>query len=138
MYSRQGRVVFVEHLSPVLEDVKDGVTVPVWVVVFLFARLLQPSLFFLNFRLSHERFRHVFRQGLSDVDPESGDTSVSPEPQGGEEVIPNFLVVPVEIGLRGVEHVEVELTVPDWLPDRATKEALPVVGWFGLVRSFTY
>ena len=53
---------------------------------------------------------------MCDIDSESFDTLVCPESEGFDEVVPYFLVIPVEVGLRGIEQVEIPLTVSHGLP----------------------
>jgi hypothetical protein len=53
---------------------------------------------------------------MSYIDSESLDTPVGPEFEGLDEIIPDFLVVPIEIWLRGIEEVEVKLTISYWFP----------------------
>jgi hypothetical protein len=42
---------------------------------------------------------------MGDINSESLDSLVGPESEGGDEIVSDFLVVPVEIGLRSVEKV---------------------------------
>jgi hypothetical protein len=53
---------------------------------------------------------------MSDIDSESFNALVSPEFEGFEEIVPDFLVIPVEIGLRSIEEMEIPLTVSHWFP----------------------
>jgi hypothetical protein len=62
------------------------------------------------------------------VDTEAVDSSVGPEAQGGAEVGPDLLVVPVEVGLFGREEVQVPLPVRDLLPRAAAEDRRPVGG----------
>jgi len=42
---------------------------------------------------------------MSYIDSESLDAPVGPELEGLDEIVPDFLVVPVEVWLRSVEEV---------------------------------
>ena len=53
---------------------------------------------------------------MCDIDSESFDTLVCPESKGFDEIIPYFLVIPVEVGLGSIEKVEVPLTVSYGFP----------------------
>jgi len=53
---------------------------------------------------------------MSYIDSESFNTLVGPEFEGFNEIVPDFLVVPVEIGLRSIEEMEVPLSIPYWFP----------------------
>src|SRR4051794_20423836 len=71
------------------------------------------------------------QQPVGDIDAETIDIAIEPEAQDVEELRTNLLVVPVEIGLPGVEQVEVPLTVrfAHSRPRRAAEFRLPVVRW---------
>jgi len=68
------------------------------------------------------RLRHVLAQSVSNVDPESVDTVVSPKAYGLPEVLTNLLVLPIKIRLFGRETVEVPLAVADWRPGRPAEK----------------
>jgi len=53
---------------------------------------------------------------MCDIDSESFNTLVCPESEGFDEIVPDFLVIPVEVGLRGIKEVEIPLTVSYGLP----------------------
>jgi hypothetical protein len=57
----------------------------------------------LHLHLTRERCRHILDTSMGDIDSESLDTLVCPESQSLDEIVSNFLVVPVEIGLRSIE-----------------------------------
>jgi hypothetical protein len=63
---------------------------------------------------------------MGDINSESLDSLVGPESKGSDEIIPDFLVVPVEIGLRSVEKVKVELTISYRFPGGTTEKTVPV------------
>jgi hypothetical protein len=65
---------------------------------------------------------------MSHINSESLDTPVGPEFEGLDEIVPDFLVVPIEVWLRGVEEVEVKLTISYWFPGGTTEDTDPV-GW---------
>ena len=72
-------------------------------------------------------------EAVGDVDPEAVDAPVEPEPQDGLELRPDLRVVPVEVGLLGVEQVQVPLAgravgLGDAGPGRAAEDRVPVVG----------
>jgi hypothetical protein len=58
---------------------------------------------------------------MGDINSESLDSLVGPESEGGDEIVSDFLVVPVEIGLRSVEKVEVPLSVSYGFPSGSTE-----------------
>jgi hypothetical protein len=65
---------------------------------------------------------------MSHINSESLDTPVGPEFEGLDEIVPDFLVVPVEVWLRSIEEVEVILTISYWFPGGTTEDTDPV-GW---------
>ena len=74
----------------------------------------------------------LLEQAVGDVDPESVDSAVEPEAQDVLEHVADLAVAPVEVGLGGVEEVEVPLTggavrLGDARPGRPTEDGLPVV-----------
>ena len=66
---------------------------------------------------------------MGDVHPEPVHPAVGPEPQRLVELGDDLGMVPVEVGLGDVEHVQVPLAVVNLLPCRAAKGACPVGGW---------
>jgi len=117
------------------------VSVPQWVITDSAFSLLKLHSQPLELRRRSEGLRHVFHAAHRDIDSETGDTTVTPESKGLEEVFENGRVIPVKVGLGRVEQVEVELArgsigVGGELgPSSTAKKALPVVGRFGLVRT---
>lgn len=75
---------------------------------------------------------------MGDIYPESGDTSVCPESQGSEEVFSDVGVIPVQVGLRRVEDVQVVLAVAYRSPGRVAKLSNPVCGRLVLVGADTW
>ena len=75
---------------------------------------------------------------MSDVHPEPRYTPIGPEPKGSKEIGPDFGMVPVEVGLGGVEHVQIELTVAYGFPSAAGENTLPVCWGLGLVWTETW
>jgi len=73
-----------------------------------------------------ERLGQVLGQAVRHVYAEPVDPAVGPEPQGGQEVIPDLAVRPVEVGLLGGEQVQVPLPVRDAGPGRAAEHGGPV------------
>ena len=72
-------------------------------------------------------------QAVRDVDPEAVDAPVAPEAQDGEELLAHLRQLPVQVGLGGVEDVEVPLArravgLGDARPAAATEHGGPVVG----------
>ena len=70
---------------------------------------------------------------VRDIHPEAIDTAVEPETQDAEELLMNPRVLPVEVGLRDIEDVEVPLAgcaigIGGALPHRPTEDGFPVVG----------
>src|SRR3954451_10075234 len=51
---------------------------------------------------------------------------IGPEPQGRQEVVSDFPVVPVQVRLLTREDVEIPLPIPHRLPGRATENTPPV------------
>jgi hypothetical protein len=64
---------------------------------------------------------HVLGQAVRDVDAEPVDTTVRPEPQRGEEVVPDLPVLPVQVRLLGGEQVQVPLPVRHLGPSRTAE-----------------
>ena len=79
----------------------------------------------------------LLHQPVRDVDPEAVDAAVEPEAQDVDEHVADLGVAPVEVGLRGVEEVQVPLAVRDARPRVATEDRRPVVRRLGAVRSAT-
>ena len=82
-------------------------------------------------RLWWEILRKVLAQSVRDVDAESVDATVGPEPQGFHEVCANLWIVPVEVWLFLGEQVQVPLAgraigIWDALPRRPAEDRLPV------------
>src|SRR5690606_33986453 len=75
-----------------------------------------------------QRLGEVLGEAVGDVHPEAVHAAVGPEPQGLAEVLPDFGVVPVEVGLFRREQVQVPLAVLDSGPGRAAAVGLPVGG----------
>lgn len=73
--------------------------------------------------------RQPFRldQRVGNVDPESVDTAIEPEAQHVEEHLADLEVVPVQVGLPAVEHVQVPLAVRHLSPGRPAKVRRPIV-----------
>ena len=72
---------------------------------------------------------------MRNVHAETGDAPVQPEAKHALEFIVDRLVVPVEIGLRGVKEVQIPLPgrairLRDAGPGRSAEVRLPVVGRF--------
>jgi hypothetical protein len=70
---------------------------------------------------------------VGDIDPEAVDAAVEPELEDRVELGPHLFVLPVEVGLGGVEQVEVPLAVVDPLPRRTSEDGQPVVRWLAPV-----
>ena len=77
--------------------------------------------------------RGVLHQQVGHVDPEPVHAPVGPEPQRGEEVLPDLVQRPVEVRLLGGEQVEVPVAVADRLPGGAAEERAPVGRRLGAV-----
>jgi hypothetical protein len=74
-----------------------------------------------------------FDVAVRDIDPEAVDPAIEPEPHDVAEVLGNVGVTPVEVGLCGVERVQVPLArlpvgFDDARPRRSAEHAQPVVG----------
>jgi len=50
------------------------------------------------------------------IDSESFNTLVGPEFESFNEIVSDFLIIPVEIRLRSIEEVEIPLSVSYWFP----------------------
>ena len=72
--------------------------------------------------------RRLLEEAVGHVDPEAVDAAVEPEAQHVLEHRRDLGVAPVEVGLAGVEEVEVPLAVLDLGPRGAAEDGLPVVG----------
>ncbi len=78
---------------------------------------------------------------MGHVDAEAIDAAVEPEAEDVVESFADGLVVPVEVGLRGVEQVEIPLAgravrVLETAPGRAPEDGFPVVRWqFAVIAS---
>ena len=68
----------------------------------------------------------ILGQAMRDIDAESVDATVRPEPQRALEVRLDLGVRPVEVGLRRVEQVQVPLAILDPLPRRGVEPRPPV------------
>src|SRR5699024_392244 len=64
---------------------------------------------------------------MGDIDPESVHPAIEPEPHRLEEELADLWVPPVEVGLSGVEEVQVPLSVRHLGPCRAAELRGPVV-----------
>ena len=111
--------------------------VPQWVDVCLVSVETENLPDLLHLRLGHERLRHVFNHSVRDIHPESGNTTVGPESQSSQEVFGHIGMVPVEIRLGRVEHVQVELSIAGRVPGGFAKLSNPVCGRLVLVGSNT-
>ncbi len=72
--------------------------------------------------------RGLLEQPVGHVDPEAVDAAVQPETEDVFEQVADLGVAPVEVGLGGVEEMEVPLAVVHPGPGRAAEDRLPVVG----------
>src|SRR4029453_16260638 len=66
---------------------------------------------------------------MGDVDPKAVDAAIGPKPYGAPEILTDFLVLPVEIGLLRSETVEIPLAVTGWGPRPSAEDRFPVIGW---------
>ena len=73
--------------------------------------------------------RGLLEQPVGHVDPEAVHAAVQPEAEDVFEQVADLGVAPVEVGLGGVEEMEVPLAVVHPRPGRAAEDRLPVVGW---------
>jgi hypothetical protein len=78
-------------------------------------------------------------QAVGDIHPEAVDAAVEPEAEDVEELLAHPRVLPVEVGLGGVEEVQVPLAggavgAGDPGPGRSAEHGLPVVGLLVAVR----
>src|SRR4029453_8302632 len=82
-----GRIIGVEDPPPLRIDLVNVVAIPEWVgsVQSHDVGDLTPG---------RVRLRHVLAQAVSDIDPESVDSTIGPEADGVPEVSPHFLVLP--------------------------------------------
>ena len=110
-----------EHRSPTPVDLVDAVAVPVGVVERL--GRLEDVLDVLDVGVLG-----VLDHAVGDIDAEAVDATVEPEAEDVVELGPDLFVLPVEIGLRRVEQVEVPLAVVDLLPRRSAEHRPPVRG----------
>lgn len=83
---------------------------------------------------AEERLGEVLREHVSDVDAESVDAPIGPEPQCRHEVRAHLGIRPVQVGLLDREAVQVPLPVVDALPRAPAECGCPVGGRFGPVR----
>ena len=121
-HGHPGRVVLVEDLPPVTVDV-------VHLVAVLQTTIARGPVGGVKLRLAGQRFAEILLEQVGDVHPEPVHPAVGPEPQRLVELGDDLGVVPVEVGLGDVEHVQVPLAVVNLLPRRATEGACPVGGW---------
>ncbi|CAH0326274.1 hypothetical protein SRABI128_05236 [Microbacterium sp. Bi128] len=85
----------------------------------------------------------VFHQPVGDVDAEPVHAAIQPEPQYAFEHVPYVGVGPVEVGLGGVEDVQVPLPegavgFGDACPHRPAEYGLPIVGRELAVLAFAF
>ncbi len=66
---------------------------------------------------------------MGDVHADAISAAVEPEAEDVEVLGADLGVVPVEVGLGGVEQVQVPLAVGQPAPRRAAEHRLPVRGW---------
>ena len=97
------RVVLVEDLPPL------GVDLVHLVAVVERVGAVQRHVDVLQGRLAAQRLGQVLGQRVGHVDAVAVDPAVGPEAQGGQEVVADLPVVPVEVGLLGGEQVAVPL-----------------------------
>ena len=77
-------------------------------------------------RAGERREGRVLDQAVADVDPEPVDAAVEPEAEHVVEVGQHLRRGPVEVGLGGVEEVQVPLAVGDLGPGAAAEDGQPV------------
>jgi hypothetical protein len=82
-----------------------------------------------------ERLGQVLGQAVRYVHPEPVGPAVGPEPQRGQEVVPDLAAFPVEVGLLLAEQVQVPLPVGHPGPGRAAEHRRPVHGRLRPVRA---
>ena len=117
--------VLVEHLADAAMDVVDrGVVEPRIVIRVLQQFVGGPVMVRQTFRLGH---------AVRDVDAESVDAAVQPEPERLREILDDLRIVPVQVGLFRRENVQVPLArlavgLGDPRPRRPAEDARPVVG----------
>jgi hypothetical protein len=80
-----------------LIPIPNPITIPLGSILHLGVPI-DPHLF-----LTWQWQRHVFDTTMCDIDTEPFHTLVCPESEGFDEIVPDFLVVPVEVGLGSVE-----------------------------------
>ena len=137
-------LVFLEYAVPVAVDLVHALLRPIR------RRASAPSEVSVDFRLEPEaaasahtaaagRWRVIGKTGrldqaVRDIHSETVDAAVEPEAQDVAELLANPRVLPVEVGLRGVEEVKVPLArgavgVGEATPGRTAEDGFPVVGW---------
>jgi hypothetical protein len=100
---RQRRIILVKDLSPSLVNLVNLIPIPDPITIALCSiqHLCLPRR--LHLLLTRQGQRHVLDASVRYINSESLDSPIGPESKGGDEIVSDFLVFPIEVGLGSIE-----------------------------------